>query len=81
MDHRTAIIHLSQSLSAHLNKSHWAISMRIFRKGDFFRKLEAGADCQIGTALKALQWFADNWPEDLDWPKGVYRPEKTRSVA
>jgi hypothetical protein len=80
-DQRTGILALLDALCAHLGKSHWAISMRIFGKGDFFHKLQTGSDCQTRTAGRVLQWFADNWPEDLDWPKGVHRPEPTRRVA
>jgi hypothetical protein len=81
MDQRTAIISLVAALCAHLGKSHWAISMRILGKGDFFRNLMAGGDCKTRTAVRVLQWFTDNWPEDLDWPEGIERPEQTRRVA
>lgn len=51
--------------------------MRIFGKGDFFRNLmKPGGDCRTGTADKALQWFSDNWPEDLAWPKDIARPPR-----
>lgn len=66
----------------HLGRSHWAISVRIFGKGDFFRGLMAGADCRTSTADRAMQWFSDNWPDDLAWPKDIARPARgTRRVA
>lgn len=82
MDQRTNILTLQTQLSEHIKRSHWAVSMRIFGKGDFFKKLQAGGDCRTATASKALQWFSDNWPEDLAWPKDIARPSRsTRRAA
>lgn len=82
MDQRTKILTLQRHLCEHLGRSHWAISMRIFSKGDFFKRLDAGRDCQTGTADRAMQWFSDNWPEDLAWPKDIARPPRgTRRAA
>lgn len=55
--------------------------MRIMKKGDFFRRLNRGGDCQTATANKAMSWFSNNWPADLDWPKDIVRPEKKKDAA
>ena len=81
MDQRTKILTLQRLLSEHLGKSHWAISMRLFGKGDFFAKLIAGGDCRTATAERAIRWFSDNWPEDLQWPAGIDRPAKSKRAA
>ena len=26
-------------------------------------------------AARAIQWFSDNWPSDLEWPAEIPRPE------
>lgn len=61
--------------------SHWAVSMRIFRKGDFFAGLLAGKGCHLRTANRVMAWFSDNWPADLAWPRDVPRPPKTKKEA
>jgi hypothetical protein len=81
MEQRTNILTLLRHLCEHLGKSHWAISMRIFAKGDFFQKLLAGGDCRTSTAERALQWFSDNWPDDLAWPRDIARPAKSKRAA
>jgi len=35
----------------------------------------------VANFEKAMNWFAANWPEDLEWPKGVERPEPQDNVA
>lgn len=75
------IIKLAETYGAKLNLSHWAVSMRILKKGDFFLRLNNGRDCQTGTANKVLVWFSTNWPTDLDWPSDIPRPEKAEDAA
>ncbi len=55
--------------------------MRIFAKGDFFKKLQAGGDCRTSTADRAMQWFSDNWPDDLSWPNEIARPPSAKREA
>ncbi|WP_295080195.1 hypothetical protein [Tabrizicola sp.] len=81
MDQRVKILTLQSQLCEHIGRSHWAISVRIFGKGDFFRRLLNGADCRTSTADRAMQWFADNWPDDLAWPKDISRPAKSKRAA
>lgn len=82
MDQRRNIITLAETLAAHLGVTHFAISMRALGKGDFFKNMiEKGADCRTQTASKLMTWFADNWPADLEWPKGIARPPQTKRAA
>lgn len=82
MDQRQALIRLATTLAAHEGVTHFAISMRALGKGDFFHKLiERGADCRTRTAARLFQWFSDHWPADLEWPRDVPRPSKSRSAA
>lgn len=74
MDQRAKILTLQSHLCEHLGRSHWAISVRIFGKGDFFRRLIDGGDCRTSTADRAMQWFSDNWPDDLAWGNIPARP-------
>ena len=75
---RQNILALSEALEAHLGITHWAVSMRIARKGDFIRRLRRGGDVQTQTYERVLGRFAEMWPVDLEWPEGVPRPDVAR---
>lgn len=76
MSQPTHLTTLALTLAAHQGVTHFAISMRIFRKGDFFHGFITGKkrDCQTKTAERVLAWFDANWPEDLAWPSDIARP-------
>lgn len=48
--------------------------------GNFFARFERGADCSTQRAKRVAQWFSDNWPPDLEWPRDIPRPN-TRVAA
>lgn len=82
MDQRNALIKLAEALAAHQGVTHFAISMRAMGKGDFFKNMiERGYDCRTRTAAKLMQWFSDNWPADLAWPRDIPRPTKSKEAA
>ncbi|NTT86893.1 hypothetical protein [Tabrizicola fusiformis] len=82
MDTKSALLTLSEAMAAHQGVTHFAISMRLFGKGDFFKRLSRpGADCRTKTAALALEWFNQNWPADLEWPSSISRPPKTKKEA
>ena len=81
MERIDTLIKLVETYAAHAGVTHWAVSMRIFGKGDFFAKLMKGADCTTRTEKRAAAWFSDHWPDDLEWPKGIDRPSKTKGAA
>ena len=82
---RQNILALSEALEAHLAITHWAVSMRIARKGDFIRRLlrrlRRGGDVQTQTYERVLGRFAEMWPVDLEWPEGVPRPDVAREAT
>ncbi len=41
-----------------------------------FLRLEEGRSCTIRTYHRVLEWFADHWPADLEWPADIPRPER-----
>ncbi len=81
MDTRTALITLADALAAHQSVTHFAISMRALGKGDFFKKLKAGGDCRTATASRLLAYFSGVWPADLEWPRDIPRPSKSKEAA
>ena len=82
MSQTSKLLQLAQTLAAHEGVGHFAISMRIFGKGDFFHNIiTKGSDCRTRTAERVMQWFSDNWPDDLAWPRDIPRPAKTKRAA
>ncbi len=81
MDQRTALITLADALASHQGVTHFAISMRALSKGDFFLKLKGGGDCRTATAARVMSYFGDHWPADLEWPRDIPRPPKSKQEA
>ncbi|KAB6715828.1 hypothetical protein [Roseobacter sp. TSBP12] len=81
MEQRTALITLADTLASHQGVTHYAISMRALKKGDFFKNMKDGSDCRTTTAAKVLEFFHTNWPEDLEWPSDIPRPKTSKKEA
>lgn len=65
---------LTDQMAAHLGLTHWAISMRIAKKGDFLDRLRNGGDCSTRTYESVMARLSAEWPDDLAWPTGTPRP-------
>jgi len=76
---RTNLIRLATDLASHQGVTHWAISMRLFGKGDFFKRLHDGGHPRSDTYEKALGHFSEFWPTDLEWPADIPRPASNPS--
>ena len=74
MDKKT-LIQLAEVWRDHKGLKLSTVSTYAARDGKFFDRLIEGADCTIGTAERITKWFSDHWPEDLEWPDDVPRPE------
>lgn len=75
------LIDLANRYGAHLGLSHWRVSFLARGDGGFFKRLGEGKTCTLKTATAVLQWFSDNWPDDLSWPADVARPANTKKRA
>lgn len=79
METKHPLVTLAEALAAHQGVGHYAISMRIAGKGDFFKRLmRPGADCRRATFETMVAWFDLNWPADLAWPREVSRPRSPK---
>jgi hypothetical protein len=45
-------------------------------QAQFFVKIarDKPVDFKISTYDRLVQWFSQNWPDDLQWPVGLERP-------
>ncbi|NEX47639.1 hypothetical protein [Pseudotabrizicola algicola] len=75
------LLDLSDAFAQHTNMSHWRVSFLARGDGQFFKRLREGKGCTVKTATAVLQWFSDNWPEDLTWPSDIPRPPKSKKEA
>ena len=46
--------------------------------GDTISRLEAGHDLTMRRYNRFMQWFSDHWPDDLEWPSDIPRPDPAR---
>lgn len=71
-----AIVEMAETLASHQGVTHWAISQRIYGRGDVFSRLKDGHNVFASTLERAHRWFGENWPEDLAWPDEIERPAR-----
>lgn len=64
---------LAQAYSEATGVSLPSISGRVTggKNHKLFARLIAGQTCTAANAEAASEWFVENWPEGIAWPKGV----------
>lgn len=72
---------LAAMYSNHSGLSLATVSTYAANDGKFFRRLDEGAGCTLKTAERVIEWFAANWPDDLEWPRDIPRPPKKKDAA
>lgn len=75
------ILELSAAYQRHKGLSHWRVSYLVRGDGQFIKRLSEGRSCTVKTANAVLQWFSDNWPDNLPWPSDIPRPVKREDAA
>ena len=75
------LVDLAESYGAHTGLSHWRVSFLVRGNGQFFKGLQEGKSCTLKTAAAVLDWFSDHWPADLEWPRQISRPPKSKKEA
>lgn len=75
------IVSLGETLAEHQGRSHWTVSKQVSTKSDFLHRLQNGADVSTRTYEVTLERFSEIWPEELEWPRAVPRPRKSKDAA
>jgi hypothetical protein len=70
---REALMLLARSYRDKTGIGHYALGTKCGNPR-LFGRLANGQGCNSESSERALLWFAANWPDDLPWPKSVYRP-------
>jgi hypothetical protein len=72
---------LARQYAEHRGLALSTVSTYAAQDGKYFGRLEAGAGCTIAKANRIVRWFSDHWPPDLEWPRDIPRPPKSKSEA
>ena len=48
--------------------------------GKFINRIAKDGTCALRTASRAMLWFSGHWPEDLEWPPDIPRPEPSSDL-
>lgn len=80
MDTQT-LVKLAESYGAHRGLKLSTVSTYAATDGKFFGRLKSGAGCTLRKASVLIAWFSDNWPEDLEWPSDIARPNPKQRAA
>jgi len=72
---------LADLYAAHIGRGLFTVAARVGVHNKAFTNLKAGVGCHIDTYRKAMDWFAGNWPADLEWPRHIPRPPKPKKEA
>jgi len=52
----------------------WTLSALATGSNNTLYRIAQGKGCHSRTAERAFDWFADNWPDGVEWPASVPRP-------
>lgn len=72
---KVQLLKISEVFAAATGLSESRISTVVFNDGKVLARLRSGADVTTGRFERAMLWFADHWPADVDWPAGVAHPQ------
>ncbi len=75
------LVELAKAYAEHRSLKLSTVATYAAMDGKFFKGLEDGASCTLRRAGVVLQWFHDNWPADLEWPRHIPRPSKGKREA
>jgi hypothetical protein len=74
-----ALTSLATTYAAHIERSSFTVANRVGVHPKLFQRLQAGGGCRVDTYLAVMDWFAENWPSDLEWPEEVPRPTQPKA--
>lgn len=77
----THLLKLAETLAAHTDKKVTTLGVYSVNDGKFFERLKKGGGCTLKTAHRVLDWFDQNWAEDLEWPEQIERPSRKGRAA
>ncbi|PRD42472.1 hypothetical protein C5748_16255 [Phyllobacterium phragmitis] len=75
MNMRSHLVRVSDCYREAAGLSRSRVSTIVLNRGSTLDRIAAGqADVTTTTFENAMLWFSVNWPDGMEWPKGVHRP-------
>ena len=71
----TELLRVARCLSRHRGVTLATLGRYAANHGAFFSRLGEGKTITEARKERVSQWFSDNWPDDLEWPPGIPRPD------
>jgi hypothetical protein len=76
------IVELGEKYGTHMELRLSTVSTYAAGDGKWLGNLKLGiAGCTIRRAQLVMAWFSAAWPNDLEWPRHIPRPTKTKKEA
>ncbi len=80
MDSQTQLPRLARRFAEARGIKLETVARNAVGSATFWDRLAIGA-VTFRTAQRMLRWLSDNWPEVLEWPPDIPRPEPTAAVG
>lgn len=77
----STLLSLASLYAAHRGLKLSTVATYAAKDGKFFKSLSDGAGCTLSKAARVVDYFDQNWPSDLEWPKAVVRPSQQKRRA
>ncbi len=71
----TSIVRIGKIFADHKGISLSTLGRKTANHGLFFKRLQAGHDLTTRRAERVVQYLSDHWPDGLEWPGDIPRPE------
>lgn len=75
------LIRLAEAYAQHRTLKLSTVSTYAATDGKWIDGLKAGASCTLRKAAAVTLWFSENWASDLEWPRDIPRPTKSKKEA
>ena len=75
------LLDLAEAYSAQKGLTLTTVGTYATMDGKFFNSLNEGKSCTLRRAKLVIEWFDRSWPEDLEWPRHIPRPPKSKKEA
>lgn len=76
MTGREQILHLAAIYGQALSLERTTVSWRLFQDTNKLDAIASGRDLYLGRYERAMRYFADSWPPNVDWPSEIVRPAR-----
>lgn len=75
------IISAARTYAAHVGLKLTSVGNYAVNDGKFFSRIDAQGSCTYRTGQKLISYLDANWPADLEWPRDIPRPSKSKEAA